>query len=50
VISPTQRSLLDTTQHSYETDNHTHVGIQTQNPSKRASPESRLKARVATGR
>ena len=38
------------TQHSYKTDNHTHVGIRTRNPSKRASPDPRLKARVDTGR
>jgi hypothetical protein len=42
VISPTQRSLPDTTQHSKETDIHAHGGIRTRKPSKRVAADPRL--------
>ena len=42
VISPTQRSLPDNTQHSQETDIHASSGIRTRNPSNRATADLRL--------
>jgi hypothetical protein len=45
VISPTQRSLPDNTQHSQEADIYAHDGIRTHNPSKRAAVDPRLRPR-----
>jgi hypothetical protein len=42
VISPTQGSLPNNTQHSQEKEVHAHGGIRTCNPSKRAAAEPRL--------
>jgi hypothetical protein len=44
VISPTQRPLPDNSQHSQETDTHAPGGIRTQNPSKRAPADPRLRS------
>jgi hypothetical protein len=45
MISPTQRLLPHNTQHSQETDIHAPGGIRTQNPSKRAASDPRLRQR-----
>jgi len=45
VISPTQTSLLNNTQHSQETDIHALGGIRTRNPRKRAVADSLLRSR-----
>jgi len=45
IISPPQKPLPDTTQHSQETDIHAPGGIRTRNPSKRVSAEPRLRPR-----
>jgi hypothetical protein len=45
VISPTQRPLLDNTQHSQQTDIHAGGGIRIHNPSKRATADPRLRPR-----
>ena len=42
-ISPLQRPLPDKTQQSLDRDNHSHVGIRTRNPSKRAAADPRLR-------
>jgi hypothetical protein len=42
---PTQRPLSDNTQHSHETDIHAPGGIRTNNPSKRAAADPRLRPR-----
>jgi len=43
VISLTQRSLYDNTQHSQETNIHAPCEIQTRNPSKQAAADQRLR-------
>jgi len=45
VISLTQRSVPDNTQHSQQTDIHVPGGIRTQNPTKRAAVDPRLRPR-----
>jgi hypothetical protein len=45
VISPTQRSLSDNTQHSQRTDTHVFGGIRTRNTCKRAAADPRLRPR-----
>jgi len=40
VISPTQRTLPDNTQHSQETDIHALGGIQTCKPNRRATADT----------
>ena len=45
VISPTQRPLPDSAQHSQETHIHVKGGIRTQNPSMRAVADPRLRQR-----
>jgi len=45
VISQTQRSILDNTQNSQETDINAPDGIRTRNPSKRAAANPRLRPR-----
>ena len=45
VISSSQRSLPDNTQHSQQTDVHGPDGIRTRNPSKRAAADLRLGSR-----
>ena len=45
VFSPTQRTLLDNTQHSHEIDFHNPGGIRTRNPNKRAAADPRLTPR-----
>jgi hypothetical protein len=45
VISPTQRPLPDSTQHSQETDMHAHGGIGTRNPRKQSAADPRLRPR-----
>jgi len=44
VISPTQRPLPDNKQQSRETNIHVPAGVQTHNPSKRATAYPRLRA------
>ena len=46
LLSPTQRPLLENTQHSGETDIHDPGGIRTSNPSKRTVADPRLGARL----
>jgi hypothetical protein len=50
LISPTQRTLPNNTQHSKETDLHAPVGIRTHNPSKRLAADPRLRTRGHWGR
>jgi hypothetical protein len=45
VISPTQRPLSDSTQHLQETDIHAPGGIRTQDLTKRAAADPRLRRR-----
>ena len=45
VISPTQRTLPDSTQHSKQTDINALRGIRTHNPSKRVAADLRLRPR-----
>ena len=45
VIGPSQRSLLDSPQHSQTTDVHTPSGIRTRSPSKSAVADPRLRPR-----
>ena len=45
VISPSQRTLPDNTQHSQETDIHAPGRIRTHNPRRRAAENSRIKPR-----
>jgi hypothetical protein len=44
-IGPSQRLLLDNTQHAQETDIHAICGIRTRNPRKRAAKDLRLRQR-----
>jgi len=46
LLSPTQRPLLENTQHSGETDIHDLGGIRTSNPSKRTVADPRLGTRL----
>jgi len=45
VITPSQRSLPDNTQHSQQTDKHALGGIRTHNLSRRAAADLRLRPR-----